>query len=51
MLKQAWVQQDIIYFQVFTNGGKMYLEYHSVENKGETVTSSSFITCNLKIVF
>lgn len=31
--------------------GKMYLEYHSVENKGETVTSSSFITCNLKIVF
>lgn len=51
MLKQTWVQQDIIYFQVFTNGEQTYLEYQSVENKEETVTSSSFITCNLKIVF
>lgn len=45
------VQQDLAYFQVFSNGKKLCLKYQSVENNQEHVSNSLFNMYNFQILF
>lgn len=47
----ALVQQDLAYFQVFSNGKKLCLKYQSVENNQEHVSNSLFNMYNFQILF